>query len=241
MRDLSSSEAKQLRIALAILAVMGTAGVILAFTGHLGLFWHRMVEIFRGKEQLRTYIQSWGGWAPAVFIFIQSLQVVIAPIPGELSGAVGGLIFGGTEGSFYSTLGLTIGSLLAFIAARIVGLPLVRVFVSSEQLKKFHFLTEPKGTILALMLFIIPGFPKDIFCYILGLSPMGFLTFMIVCSIGRLPGTILLSYSGSALYEENWTLLIIMGVAAAVLIGGFFLVRDKVDEMIDKRTNSAPE
>jgi uncharacterized membrane protein YdjX (TVP38/TMEM64 family) len=238
MKKFSSHEAKQLKIALAILGVSGVIGIVLVFTGHMRLFYRLMVEIFQDKEQLRSYIQSWGAWAPTVFITIQSLQVVIAPIPGELTGAVGGLIFGGIPASFYSTIGLTLGSLLAFIAARIVGLPLVKVFVSSEQLAKFHFLTERKGTLLALMLFIIPGFPKDIFCYILGLSPMGFVTFFIVCTIGRLPGTILLSFSGSALYDENWTLLIGLAAAALVLIGGFFLVRNKVDGMLERVVGS---
>jgi uncharacterized membrane protein YdjX (TVP38/TMEM64 family) len=82
---------------------------------------------------------------PAAFIVIQALQVVLAPIPGEFTGAVGGFIFGGVPTILYSSLGLTIGSIMAFLAARIMGLPLVRLFVSKTSLEKFHFLTERRG------------------------------------------------------------------------------------------------
>ena len=135
---------------------------------------------------MRAYLQSWGPWAPLVFVVIQALQVVIAPIPGELTGIVGGFLFGTFRATIYSSLGLTLGSAIAFLAARVVGLPLVKLVVRQETLDKFHFLTESRGTIVTLILFMIPGFPKDTLSYLLGLSPMVFLNFFVICGqIGR--------------------------------------------------------
>jgi uncharacterized membrane protein YdjX (TVP38/TMEM64 family) len=153
-----------------------------------------------------------------------------------LTGAVGGFIFGALPNILYSTIGLTIGSIIGFLAARIVGLPLVKLAVPCEMLERFEFLTKRKGALLALALFAIPGFPKDILCYLLGLSPMGFLSFATVCTLGRIPGTVMLSYSGAAVYNENWWLLIILAAAALLAIAVFFLFRDRVEWWVKKRS-----
>jgi uncharacterized membrane protein YdjX (TVP38/TMEM64 family) len=226
----------RLKLAVGLLSLILITGAVLWWTGHMAYLMKRMYEIFQSREHLRLYVESWGVWAPAVFIFIQGLQVVIAPIPGELTGAVGGFIFGAIPNVLYSTLGLTIGSVLAFGASRIIGLPLVEFFVPSETLEKFHFLTERKGVLIALAFFTIPGFPKDILCYILGLSPMGILPFALICGLGRIPGTILLSYSGSAVYNEDWTLLIAMAVVCAILLAAFYFARGRIDGWLATRS-----
>jgi uncharacterized membrane protein YdjX (TVP38/TMEM64 family) len=185
--------------------------------------------VFRGRDELRAYVESWGAWAPAAFVAIQILQVVFAPIPGELTGAVGGFVFGAGLNILYSTIGLTVGSILGFVGGRIIGLPLVKLVASEHTLERFHFLTEQKGALLALILFTIPGFPKDFLSYILGLSPMSFVTFVVVSTIGRLPGTVLLSYSGSAVYEEDWTLLIVLSVVCAVSMVAVYFTRARIE------------
>jgi uncharacterized membrane protein YdjX (TVP38/TMEM64 family) len=238
MKPVSKEEKRKLILALSLLGVGISLLAALSFMGLLTPIINGTWEIFRGREQLREYVEGWGSWAPAVFVFIQALQVVIAPIPGELTGAVGGFVFGALPNVIYSTVGLTIGTLVAFMAAKIVGLPLVRLFVSQETLDKFQFLTQRRGTFLALILFTIPGFPKDILSYILGISPMTFLPFAVVSTLGRLPGTILLSFSGSAVYDENWTVLALMCGGCAVVFGACFLARDKFDCWLDKKSKS---
>jgi uncharacterized membrane protein YdjX (TVP38/TMEM64 family) len=240
MKPVSKEEKRKLILALSLLGISISLVAVLSFMGLLTPIVNRTWEIFKGREQLRQYVESWGSLAPAAFVFIQALQVVLAPIPGEFTGAVGGFIFGALPNVLYSTLGLTVGSLLAFAAAKLVGLPLVKLFVSQETLDKFHFLTQRRGTALALILFTIPGFPKDILSYILGISPMTFIPFAVVSTIGRLPGTILLSFSGSAVYDENWTVLALMCGGCAVVFGACFLARDRFDCWLDKKSKSVP-
>jgi uncharacterized membrane protein YdjX (TVP38/TMEM64 family) len=238
MKPVSKEDKRSLVLALSLIALGLSLVGVSSVMGWLTPAINRAWEIFQGREQLRQYVESWGSWAPAAFVFIQALQVVIAPIPGEFTGAVGGFIFGGLPNVIYSTVGLTIGTLLAFTAAKIVGLPLVKLFVSQEILEKFHFLTERRGTLLALILFTIPGFPKDILSYILGISPMAFIPFALVSTLGRLPGTILLSFSGSAVYDENWTVLALMCGGCGVVFAACFLARGKFECWLDKKSKS---
>ncbi len=241
MQTINQQDRTRLIIAVTLLTLLGSVVVYLALSGQLSPMVAQLWELFKDRNQLRSYVESWGAWAPLAFILIQAFQVVFAPIPGELTGAVGGFIFGGIPTIVYSSLGLTIGSMIAFLAARVMGLPLVKLVVSKEALEKFHFLTERRGALLALILFAIPGFPKDILSYILGLSPMRFPAFVTVCTLGRIPGTIMLSFSGSALYNEDWTFLIVMSVICAVALGAVFVWRARIDSWLRRDRGDSSE
>jgi uncharacterized membrane protein YdjX (TVP38/TMEM64 family) len=229
-------EKKRLYLALGLLGGLTLVFVILAVAGYLGPLVKTLTKAFQCRENLRVYVEGWGAAAPLIFIVLQALQVVVAPIPGELTGVVGGFVFGIVPNIIYSSIGLTVGSVLAFGAARVMGLPLVRLVVPCHLLERFHYLVERRGTMVALILFIIPGFPKDILSYILGLSPMGFFTFFWVCTLGRIPGTVMLSFSGSAVYNEDWSLLVIVGVVCLVVIGAFFLARDRIEVWLKRKS-----
>jgi uncharacterized membrane protein YdjX (TVP38/TMEM64 family) len=228
MRESSSAyEKRNLFLGSVILAAIVVIVAALTITGYLQQFYKMLWEIFQSREALRTYLEGWGVWAPIVFVVLQALQVVIAPIPGELTGIVGGFVFGGLISIIYSTIGLATGSLIAFAAARVIGLPFVKLVISEDTLEKCRFVTAPRGIIASLILFVVPGFPKDILCYCLGLSPMNYATFLLVCGLGRIPGTAMLSFSGAAIYEEDWRLLIVVAIAALVCLGIFYFKRDR--------------
>jgi len=231
----TAEDKRKLILALCILGALVIATTWLAVSGDLQSFIRKITENFHNREEMRRYLRSWGAWAPLVFALIQAVQVVVAPIPGELTGVVGGFLFGTFYGTLYSSLGLTLGSLIAFLTARVVGLPLVKLLVKPETLEKFHFVTEPRGEIATLILFMIPGFPKDILSYLLGLSPMRFLTFLVVCGIGRIPGTLMLGYSGSVVYKEQWRMLGIIGIVSLLGFIVFYLRGESIKAWIREK------
>jgi len=138
----------------------------------LGFWGENLGRFYTEKKSFAEFLTSLGLYSPIFFILLQALQVVISPIPGELTGIVGGYIYGATFGFILSTLGLALGSLAAFELARILGRPFVEKFVNQNLVKKFAFLTTGTGATLCFLLFLIPGFPKDVLCYLLGLSRM---------------------------------------------------------------------
>jgi len=97
--------------------------------------------------------------------------------------------------------------------------------------------TEPRGEIATLILFMIPGFPKDILSYLLGLSPMRFLTFLVVCGLGRIPGTLMLGYSGSAVYKAEWRWLGIIGLVCLLCFIVFYLKGERIKVWIREKTH----
>ena len=157
--------------------------------------------------------------AAVIFIGLQILQVIAAPLPGEVTGFVGGLFFGTLGGILYSTIGLTLGSWFAFLLARMAGRPLVEKIVSPETIRRYDYVMKHKGLFLAFLMFLIPGFPKDILCYILGLGHMGHRDFLLVSTSGRLLGTVLLTLEGELFRNKRYAAFFtVLGISIAVIL-----------------------
>jgi uncharacterized membrane protein YdjX (TVP38/TMEM64 family) len=171
------------------------------------------------KAWIKAQLKAAGPLAPFLFILIQALQVVFAPIPGEATGFIGGYLFGVPLGLVYSTIGLTLGSVGAFLIARWLEEHFVARWLPAEIIQKFDFLMERQGALVSFILFILPGFPKDYLCFILGLSRMPFKLFLLICTVGRIPGTLLLTLQGAKVYQgDYYSTLIILGLCLIVVI-----------------------
>ncbi|MGB8990597.1 MAG: VTT domain-containing protein [Desulfobaccales bacterium] len=171
------------------------------------------------KVWIKAQLKAAGPLAPLVFILIQALQVVFAPIPGEATGFIGGYLFGAPLGLLYSTLGLTFGSLGAFLIARWLEEHYVKRWIPADILHKFDFLMERQGALISFILFLLPGFPKDYLCFVLGLSRMPLKLFLLIVTVGRLPGTLLLTLQGAKVYKgDYYSTLIILGLCLVLVV-----------------------
>lgn len=204
------------------------------------LFIHFDIYLFfKDKNKLVDFIRSYPH-DELIFILLQIVQVVAAPIPGELSGFIGGYLYGPFWGTIYSTIGLTLGSWLAFMLARFFGEPLLEKVVKKEVFEKFAHFMEHKGLLVFFLLFLIPGFPKDYLCYIMGVSRISALTFIIISTIGRFFGTMLLSITGNIAQNEQYLLLAIVVAAGATVFALAFYYRDRILEILKNTKNDQP-
>jgi len=156
-----------------------------------------LVRLYVDKRFLKQTLRAWGVLAPVIFIGLQAVQVIISPIPGELTGILGGYLFGQWGGLLYSTIGLTLGSVASFAVGRWLGARYVRKLVSSAVWRKMGFIVEAEGAVLCFIIFLIPGLPKDMACYLFGLSPLPLWIFAVVSTLGRIPDTWILSAQGA--------------------------------------------
>jgi len=179
-----------------------------------------LLDLFLDRQRLFAFIDEHHRFAVLLFIALQALQVVAAPLPGEVTGFVGGVLFGPAWGILFSTIGLTLGSWAAFLLARILGRPLVEKLVDRDTMRRYDYVMRHKGLFLAFLLFLIPGFPKDYLCYLLGLGHMSQRNFLLVSVPGRLLGTTLLTLGGSYFRDARWgAFFIVIGLALfAVLV-----------------------
>ena len=192
----------------------------------------RVWDILLDHHRLKEFIFSFGVYSPIAFIVIQAIQVVVAPIPGEATGFLGGYLFGAWAGMLYSMIGLILGSWLAFSIARIFEKRAIEKFVSPEMRKKFDYLGGRRGVTLSFLLFLIPGFPKDVLCYILGLTPMNLSTFLTISTIGRIPGVLMATLQGAKAFEHQYkTFLILLGISALIILV-FYVYHERIHRWI---------
>jgi uncharacterized membrane protein YdjX (TVP38/TMEM64 family) len=178
-----------------------------------------LIDLFLDRQRMLKLIQEHRTYASFIFIGLQALQVVAAPVPGEVSGFVGGYFFGAFWGIVYSTIGLTIGSWAAFMIARLLGRHLVEVVVNAEVIKRYDYVMKHKGLFLAFVMFLIPGFPKDILCYVLGLGHMGQRDFLMVSTSGRVLGTTLLTVGGTLFRDERYgAFFTVVGIGIGMIL-----------------------
>jgi uncharacterized membrane protein YdjX (TVP38/TMEM64 family) len=214
-------------VQLLLLATFLVVGTYLLY--HFGL-----IDLFLDRQRLLKFIREHRAYATSIFIGLQALQVVAAPVPGEVTGFVGGYFFGTFWGIIYSTIGLTIGSWAAFMIARLLGRPIVEVVVNAEIIKRYDYVMKHKGLFLAFVMFLIPGFPKDLLCYLLGLGHMGQRDFLLVSTTGRLLGTTLLTVGGTLFRDERYGAfftVVGIGITAILLV---MIYRENIERWFRK-------
>jgi uncharacterized membrane protein YdjX (TVP38/TMEM64 family) len=198
-----------------------------------------LVRLYVDKRFLKHTLREWGILAPVIFISLQALQVIIAPIPGELTGILGGYLFDQWVGLLYSTIGLTVGSVAAFAVGRWLGAHYVQRLVSPDIWRKLGFIIEAEGIVLCFVIFLIPGLPKDMTCYLFGLSPMPFWVFAVVSTLGRMPGTCILSAQGAHTASGDYVEVILLTALVVALALPLYYYRNGIVEWFrGKQTNA---
>jgi uncharacterized membrane protein YdjX (TVP38/TMEM64 family) len=215
-------------IKIVILLMLIIAGVFL-------FFYFDLYTFFINRKKIVDFVNSFGPLSVVIFIGLQILQVIVAPIPGEVNGFIGGYLYGPVLGTLYSTIGLTIGSWIAFVLARWLGLPFVEKVINPRIIQKYDYFMEHRGILITFILFLIPGFPKDALSYMIGLSHMKTSTFLIICTAGRLLGTLMLSISGNcARNDQNIAVAAILGISALIVILAYYY-HDELLKLVRKK------
>ncbi|MFB6081736.1 MAG: TVP38/TMEM64 family protein [Halanaeroarchaeum sp.] len=212
------------RVAVAVVALaLFVGGALLAWAGRLSV----------DPVALRTWVDGFGVFAPLVVIAAQALQVLVAPVPGQVLGLAAGYLFGPIHGTVYSVLGAAIGSFVAFSASRRFGRPFVAGTVDPETMAWFDDVTDRRGYLGLFLVFLVPGLPDDLICFVAGLSRMDLWRMTAISIVGRVPGYYLVALGGAELAAARY-------VQAAVLVGAValfsllgFRYRHRVTDVVD--------
>ena len=197
-----------------------------------------LVRLYVDKHFLKKTLKEWGVLAPLFFIALQALQVIISPIPGEATGFLGGFLFGQWLGLIYSTIGLTAGSLVSFAIGRWLGERYIKKLVSQETWNKLGFIVEAEGAILCFVIYLIPGLPKDMVCYLFGISPMPFWVFAVTSTLGRIPGTWALSAGGSHTARGHYFQVILVSAVALAIALPLYYYRHRIVAWFQGRSDA---
>ena len=186
-----------------------------------------MVEFVREPERFRAWVDSSGFVSRVIFVGMVVFQLIIALIPGEPLEMGAGYAFGAVEGTILCIIGCVIGSALVFLFVRRFGVKLVEVFFPREKIRSLRFLQDSRRlNLLTFIVFFIPGTPKDLLSYFIGLTDMKLGTWLLITAVARIPSIVTSTVTGDALGLKDYQFaLIAFGVTLALSLLGILVYR----------------
>lgn len=182
-----------------------------------------VVQLVADPVKFREWVDARGVWAPVVMVAVVALQILAAFIPGEPFEFAAGYAFGAWYGMLLCMIGSFVGGCLAMLLARRYGIKLLRTLFPKYDIANLEIFRKPERlTLLTFVLFLIPGTPKDILIYALGLTPMGVMKGIGITCLARIPSILTSTLSGHALGESQYLTAVIIygltGIASLIAI-----------------------
>ena len=212
-----------------ILAVISVVVVVTLVTALAFFIWKGFENNIKTPEAFKEYIEGFGWKGYLVAIGIQMLQVAVALIPGEVVEIGAGCAFGWFGGTVICLAGVAIASSAVFLLTKKIGIKMVELFVDPSKIDSLRFLnSEKKLKRTVFLLFFIPGTPKDLITYFVGLTRISFGEFLAISLIARIPSVLSSTLVGHYVIEENYmtSILVFAATAAVSLVG--ILIYNKI-------------
>lgn len=199
--------------------------------------WPFIADIFTegGVDRLVERVRNAGPAGVFILLGMQLLQIIVAVIPGEVVQLAAGLMYGPWLGALVILVGCVISSSIVYKLVHMLGAPFVQSMVSTEHLEKFQkFEKSGKLDVVVFILFLIPAMPKDVFTYIVPLTDMKMGRFLVLTTLGRVPGVLASTYVAHGLSRGEMIGPIVIVVVVAVLAIIAVVFRDKIMNALGK-------
>lgn len=173
---------------------------------------------------------------PAALILtgIQILQVIICLIPGQPIQFAASYMFGIIRGYLISIIGAVIGAAIAFYLAKILGRDMLYFIFDEDKMDEVHRrINSGKGLLGVLIIYLIPGFPKDMVAYVAGISDMRIRPFLLVSTIGRTPGMVGSLLLGHFFSKNNYIAILILALLTVLILIICYVYRNRLISILD--------
>ena len=185
-------------------------------------FGSELLSFVSDADRFKAWLDSYGNLGKIVFISVRALQTVVKIIPAEPLEIGSGYAFGIWGGLFCCMIGTEIGSFVIVTITKLFGMKAVNLFVSEEKINSLGFLQNKETLPTSLfIIYLIPGTPKDVITYLIGVTDYNIWKFLILTGFARIPSIITSTICGSLLGEKNYWLSagVFIGTAILGIIG----------------------
>ena len=197
-----------------ILLFLLLSAVIFVFAGK------PLVQFVQEPEHFRAWVDEQGVMAPIAFLGMMILQIVVAVIPGEPLEIAAGYAFGALEGTLLCLFGAFLGRAAVFLLVRRFGARAVEVFFPLERLQSLKFLQNKRRlSFWVFFLFFLPGTPKDVLCYIVGLTKLPLRSWLVISAVAPLPSIVTSTVGGDALGMGNYPFAVLVFIVTLAISG----------------------
>lgn len=175
--------------------------------------------------QVRIFFEGFGVWAPLVYVACVTVEVVVAPIPGLMLYAPGGVVFGGFLGGLLSLIGNTLGAGICCAAVRGFGQKWLQGLAPDGSLAATQGLLERRGAWLILLLRANPLTSSDLISYAAGLTHLPVWKVMLATGVGMTPMCFAQAYLADNLLQRfSWLIYPLLAVCVVYVLIVFRIV-----------------
>ena len=177
-----------------------------------------LIKMAGKPDEFRTWVEAKGIWGPIIYVALVIFQILIAFIPGEPLEIVAGYVFGTFKGTILCITAASLGSIIVLLLVRKFGKALLEIYFDKEKIESLKFLqSSEKKIVIFLILFIVPGTPKDLLCYYGGLTDISMPLLIFICTVCRFPSIITSTIGGNALGTGEYGFAVIVFAVTAVI------------------------
>ncbi len=232
------SNNKQLRTLVSILKLVILAGIVIIMPLYVYFQYPELIDHFRSLDRINAFLNQYKTVSVLIYIGLQIFQIVVSVLPGQALQFAAGYAYHFWFGYLFSIIGVTIGTLVTFYLARLLGKDALHVIFGEEKFTKFvHTLNSKKSYFILFVIFLIPGIPKDLFTYAAGVSEVKIKPFLLLSLVGRTPAMMGSVMMGSMFFNGSYIGLIILCVIAVILFIAGLLRKDDLIKWTDRYYN----
>lgn len=197
-----------------------------------------ILSYLKDMDKIQLFLNEHNKSAVLIYLAAQITQIIISVLPGQAFQVAAGYVFGPLMALIYSIIGAVLGTTITFYLSRILGKDFVDIFFEKEKSDYYiERLNSKRAYTIVFFLYLIPGLPKDVISYVGGVSEIKFKPFIVLSTIGRLPGMFGSIIFGSLLVNKQYTLMIILGVVAVIAFIFCIVFRKKISNKLDELYN----
>lgn len=164
-----------------------------------------------GKVAFKEKIDGSGVLGILMLFGLQLAQIFLIIIPGEPIEILAGMCYGSVWGTVFIMASATIVSTAIYLLVRKLGKKFVYDFCDEKKVAKIEnsklFQNPRKIEFIMLILFLVPGTPKDLLVYVAGLLPIKPSRFILISTFARFPSVISSTLAGDNVVNrrlESW-------------------------------------
>ena len=220
---------KIFRIILAIIAI----AIIIGLLAYLIPVMKNLSTV-EGQETFKNKVNDSGFIGLLMLFGLQVAQVFLFILPGEPIEILAGMCYGGWGGLLFITISVCIITTGIFFLVRKLGRKFVYDFCDEKKVKKIEnsklFKNPKKVEWIMIILFMIPGTPKDLLVYIAGLLPIKPLRFILISTFARLPAVVSSTFAGNTLMKGDWQSSLVIYAITFLLVAIVVFIINKFDK-----------
>lgn len=187
-----------------------------------------------GQAQFKEKITNSGITGVLILFGLELAQVVLAILPGEPIEILAGICFGPIWGTIFLMVSVFIVTCLIYFLVKKFGRDFIYEFFPKEKVNKLEnsklFKDEKKIELVMIILFLIPGTPKDLLVYIGALLPMKSSRFIAISTLLRFPSIISSTLLGDNILAGQWEVGIIAYAVTFLITFIVVFVVNKLDK-----------